>query len=54
MTFVSPQVVPNTVDKLGGVNYFLTYDINPFAPVYRDVNNNGVRDSPAEDVTLAL
>jgi len=38
-------------DKGTGVNYFLTYDINPFAPVYRDLNNNGVQD-PGETVTL--
>jgi len=29
----------------------MTYDINPFAPVYRDLNNNGVEDS-GEQVTL--
>jgi len=51
MTFVTPQVVPNVGDKSTGVNYFITYDINPFAPVYRDLNNNGIQD-PGEQVTL--
>ena len=41
LTFVTPQVIPNVNDKPTGLNYFLTYDINPFAPVYRDLNNNG-------------
>src|SRR5258706_3492725 len=51
MTFVKSQVIRNVADKFQGVNYFLTYDINPFAPVYRDLNNNGV-DDPGEDVSL--
>jgi len=51
MTFVKAQVIPNVADKFAGVNYFLTYDINPFAPVYRDLNNNGVDDS-GENVSL--
>ena len=51
ITFVTPQIVPNVNDKSTGVNYFMTYDINPFAPVYRDLNNNGVEDS-GEQVTL--
>jgi len=51
MTFVAPQTVPNANDKPTGVNYFVTYDINPFAPVYRDLNNNGVED-PGEAVTV--
>jgi hypothetical protein len=51
LTFVTPQVVPNVTDKNTGVNYFLTYDVNPFAPIYRDLNNNGVED-PGEQVTL--
>jgi hypothetical protein len=51
LTFVTPQIVPNVNDKSTGVNYFLTYDINPFAPVYLDLNNNGVED-PGEQVTL--
>jgi len=51
MTFVTPQIVPNVADKGTGVNYFMTYDINPFAPVFRDLNNNSVQD-PGEGVTL--
>ncbi|HVO32501.1 MAG TPA: hypothetical protein VMU17_01220, partial [Elusimicrobiota bacterium] len=51
LTFVTSQVVPNVADKFTGVNYFLTYDINPFAPVYRDTNNNGVQDT-GETVTI--
>ena len=51
MTFVTPQIVPNVNDKPTGVNYFMSYDINPFAPVFRDLNNNGVQD-PGEQVTL--
>ena len=52
LTFVAPQVVPNVADQSTGVNYFLTYDINPFAPVFRDLNNNGIDDSPQEDVSM--
>jgi hypothetical protein len=51
MTFVTPQIVPNVADKSTGVNYFVTYDVNPFAPVFRDLNNNGLQD-PGENVTL--
>jgi hypothetical protein len=43
MTFVTPQIVPNGSNRPTGVNYFVTYDINPFAPVYRDPN--GVQSS---------
>src|SRR5262249_48567423 len=45
LTFVNQQVIPNVNTKPSGVKYFVTYDINPFAPVYRDLNNNGVQDS---------
>ena len=51
LTFVTPQIIPNTTDKFTGVNYFVSYDINPFAPVYRDQNNNGSQD-PGEAVGI--
>ncbi|MFA5975390.1 MAG: hypothetical protein WC859_04410 [Elusimicrobiota bacterium] len=51
LTFVTPQVVPNVNDRFTGVNYFLAYDINPFSPLYRDINNNGVQE-PNEQVTM--
>ncbi len=54
LTFVTPQIVPTTINSPNGagVNYFVTYDINPFAPSYIDLNNDGIRESPGEDVTL--
>ncbi len=45
ITFTAQQIIPNVTDKITGMNYFITYDINPFVPVYRDLNNNGVQDA---------